>query len=187
MTSSTSLLQVEVDHPHHHSLAPRTHTCSHIPHAAHGPRFPSSRLTVLSAPPPTPDSPPRFSSPPSLPSPATLPLAMASAPLLLPGQPLPASFTAAPQPKAGPGCYEYNGTILSSIVGRPVRDGAVCPPSSAALLTSDRQRRRERRDHRRARHRCHRALTKSTSILTPRSSARSRACPRSRRTSLSRS
>ncbi|EJT51278.1 S1 CSL4 protein [Trichosporon asahii var. asahii CBS 8904] len=49
---------------------------------------------------------------------------MASAPLLLPGQPLPSSFTAPPQPKAGAGCYEYNGTILSSIVGRPRRDGA---------------------------------------------------------------
>ncbi|RSH84566.1 exosome 3'-_5 exonuclease subunit ski4 (Csl4) [Apiotrichum porosum] len=47
------------------------------------------------------------------------------APLLVPGQPLPASFIAPPLPQAGPGCYEYQGKILASVVGRPHRDGAV--------------------------------------------------------------
>ncbi|EJT47105.1 hypothetical protein A1Q1_04179 [Trichosporon asahii var. asahii CBS 2479] len=48
-----------------------------------------------------------------------------SAPLLLPGQPLPAAFTIPPVPQCGPGCYESQGRILASIVGRPHRDGAV--------------------------------------------------------------
>ncbi|RSH89181.1 exosome 3'-_5 exonuclease subunit ski4 (Csl4) [Saitozyma podzolica] len=45
--------------------------------------------------------------------------------LLLPGQPLPPSFTKPPQPACGSGCYEHEGRILSSVVGRPRRDGAV--------------------------------------------------------------
>ncbi|WVO19222.1 uncharacterized protein IAS62_000500 [Cryptococcus decagattii] len=45
--------------------------------------------------------------------------------LLLPGQPLPAQLIAPPLPKCGKGCYEHNGQILASVVGRPQRDGAV--------------------------------------------------------------
>jgi exosome complex RNA-binding protein Rrp4 len=45
--------------------------------------------------------------------------------LLLPGQPLPPHFTKPPQPACGAGCYEHEGRILSSVVGRPRRDGAV--------------------------------------------------------------
>lgn len=45
--------------------------------------------------------------------------------LLLPGQPLPAQLIAPPLPKCGKGCYEHNGQILASVVGRPRRDGAV--------------------------------------------------------------
>ncbi|KAL1409750.1 hypothetical protein Q8F55_003747 [Vanrija albida] len=48
-----------------------------------------------------------------------------TAPLLLPGQPLPAAYTTPPLPAAGDGCYEYGGKILASVVGRPRRDGAV--------------------------------------------------------------
>nr|ADE10082.1 S1 CSL4 [Tremella fuciformis] len=50
---------------------------------------------------------------------------MSTAPILLPGQPLPRNLTQPPLPKCGPGCYEYEGRILSNIVGRPKRDGAV--------------------------------------------------------------
>ena len=49
----------------------------------------------------------------------------ARGPVLVPGQPLPAAFTTPPLPQCGPGCYEYNGKILASIVGKPYRDGAV--------------------------------------------------------------
>ena len=45
--------------------------------------------------------------------------------ILLPGQPLPANFTAPPIPQCGMGCYEYGGKILASVVGRPFRDGSV--------------------------------------------------------------
>ncbi|ODN74389.1 hypothetical protein, variant 2 [Cryptococcus amylolentus CBS 6039] len=50
---------------------------------------------------------------------------MSQAAILLPGQPLPPNLTAPPLPKAGRGCYEHNGQILASVVGRPRRDGAV--------------------------------------------------------------
>ena len=50
---------------------------------------------------------------------------MSTAPILLPGQPLPSNLTKPPAPKCGPGCYEYEGRILANIVGRPKRDGAV--------------------------------------------------------------
>ncbi|KAK1925273.1 CND01650-like protein [Papiliotrema laurentii] len=50
---------------------------------------------------------------------------MAAAEIVLPGQPLPAKYTAAPQPLPGKGCYAHAGQILASIVGRPSRDGAV--------------------------------------------------------------
>ncbi|WVR06167.1 hypothetical protein IAU60_003197 [Kwoniella sp. DSM 27419] len=45
--------------------------------------------------------------------------------ILLPGQPLPANLVAPPLPQCGPGCYELNGRILASVIGRPKRDGAV--------------------------------------------------------------
>ncbi|GMK58147.1 hypothetical protein CspeluHIS016_0501790 [Cutaneotrichosporon spelunceum] len=45
--------------------------------------------------------------------------------ILLPGQPLPAAFNTTPLPQCGSGCYERDGRILASIVGRPVRDGSV--------------------------------------------------------------
>lgn len=44
--------------------------------------------------------------------------------LLLPGQPIPLSLTK-DKPVLGSGCYEQGGKILSSVVGRPRRDGAV--------------------------------------------------------------
>ncbi|WVQ80611.1 hypothetical protein IAT38_002716 [Cryptococcus sp. DSM 104549] len=50
---------------------------------------------------------------------------MSSSTILLPGQPLPANLTAPPLPQCGSGCYEHNGRILASIVGRPRRNGAV--------------------------------------------------------------
>ncbi|AAW43097.1 hypothetical protein CNBD4680 [Cryptococcus deneoformans B-3501A] len=50
---------------------------------------------------------------------------MSSPSLLLPGQPLPAQLITPPLPKCGKGCYERNGQILASVVGRPRRDGAV--------------------------------------------------------------
>jgi exosome complex RNA-binding protein Rrp4 len=45
--------------------------------------------------------------------------------LVLPGQPLPAAFNTTPLPQCGTGCYEHEGKILASVVGRPVRDGSV--------------------------------------------------------------
>ncbi|OWT40103.1 exosome complex component CSL4 [Cryptococcus neoformans Bt1] len=50
---------------------------------------------------------------------------MSSPSLLLPGQPLPAQLITPPLPKCGKGCYERNGQIVASVVGRPRRDGAV--------------------------------------------------------------
>jgi hypothetical protein len=44
--------------------------------------------------------------------------------LLLPGQPIPSSLIK-DKPVLGSGCYEQGGKILSSVVGRPRRDGAV--------------------------------------------------------------
>ena len=44
--------------------------------------------------------------------------------LLLPGQPIPSSLVK-DKPVLGSGCYEQGGKILSSVVGRPRRDGAV--------------------------------------------------------------
>ena len=44
--------------------------------------------------------------------------------LLLPGQPIPTSLIK-DKPILGSGCYEQGGKILSSVVGRPRRDGAV--------------------------------------------------------------
>lgn len=44
--------------------------------------------------------------------------------LLLPGQPIPSSLIK-DKPILGNGCYEQGGKILSSVVGRPRRDGAV--------------------------------------------------------------
>jgi len=44
--------------------------------------------------------------------------------LLLPGQPIPSSLIR-DKPVLGSGCYEQGGKILSSVVGRPRRDGAV--------------------------------------------------------------
>jgi len=44
--------------------------------------------------------------------------------LLLPGQPIPNSLIK-DKPVLGSGCYEQGGKILSSVVGRPRRDGAV--------------------------------------------------------------
>jgi exosome complex RNA-binding protein Rrp4 len=44
--------------------------------------------------------------------------------LLLPGQPIPNSLCR-DKPVLGAGCYEQGGKILSSVVGRPRRDGAV--------------------------------------------------------------
>jgi exosome complex RNA-binding protein Rrp4 len=44
--------------------------------------------------------------------------------LLLPGQPIPTSLIK-DKPVLGSGCYEQGGKILSSVVGRPRRDGAV--------------------------------------------------------------
>ncbi|ORX40305.1 S1 CSL4 protein [Kockovaella imperatae] len=49
---------------------------------------------------------------------------MASSSILLPGQPLPSNLTQPPLPQCGPGCYEFEGKILASIIGRPYRDGA---------------------------------------------------------------
>ena len=45
--------------------------------------------------------------------------------ILLPGQPLPSSFTKEPRPFIGSGCYEQGGKILASVVGRARRDGSV--------------------------------------------------------------
>jgi hypothetical protein len=45
--------------------------------------------------------------------------------MLLPGQPLPARFNAAPTPQAGAGCHWREGKLISSIIGIPVRDGSV--------------------------------------------------------------
>ncbi|BEJ13162.1 hypothetical protein CspHIS471_0303360 [Cutaneotrichosporon sp. HIS471] len=45
--------------------------------------------------------------------------------ILLPGQPLPAAFNTTPLPQCGVGCYERDGRILASVVGRPVRDGSI--------------------------------------------------------------
>ncbi|CAD6567753.1 MAG: exosome 3'-_5 exonuclease subunit ski4 (Csl4) [Tremellales sp. Tagirdzhanova-0007] len=45
--------------------------------------------------------------------------------ILLPGQPLPPSFTTPPLPICGLGCYEYRGRILASVVGRAKRDGTI--------------------------------------------------------------
>ncbi|WVF69377.1 hypothetical protein IAT40_004153 [Kwoniella sp. CBS 6097] len=50
---------------------------------------------------------------------------MSSSALLLPGQPLPADLVTPPLPQCGPGCYELNGRILASVIGRPKRDGAI--------------------------------------------------------------
>jgi hypothetical protein len=44
--------------------------------------------------------------------------------LLLPGQPIPSSLIK-DKPVLGSGCYEQGGKVLSSVVGRPRRDGAV--------------------------------------------------------------
>jgi exosome complex RNA-binding protein Rrp4 len=48
--------------------------------------------------------------------------------LLLPGQPIPTSLVK-DKPILGSGCYEQGGKILSSVVGRPRRDGAVSYPT----------------------------------------------------------
>lgn len=51
--------------------------------------------------------------------------------LLLPGQPVPSSFTKEPRPFIGAGCYEAaGGKVLASIVGRARRDGSVSAPSA---------------------------------------------------------
>jgi exosome complex component CSL4 len=50
--------------------------------------------------------------------------------LLLPGQPLPSVLTKDPKPFLGAGCYEHGGKILSSVVGRPRRDGSVSSDST---------------------------------------------------------
>ncbi|OCF41480.1 exosome complex component CSL4 [Kwoniella heveanensis CBS 569] len=50
---------------------------------------------------------------------------MSSSALLLPGQPLPAELVTPPLPQCGSGCYQLNGRILASVIGRPRRDGAV--------------------------------------------------------------
>lgn len=54
-----------------------------------------------------------------------LPVAMSVSTIVLPGQPLPSKYLAAPQPYPGPGCYSHAGQILASIVGVPKRDGSV--------------------------------------------------------------
>ncbi|ORY27891.1 CND01650-like protein [Naematelia encephala] len=50
---------------------------------------------------------------------------MSASTIVIPGQPLPANLIAPPLPQCGAGCYEYQGRILSSIIGRPRRIGAV--------------------------------------------------------------
>ena len=53
------------------------------------------------------------------------PSTTAQSALLLPGQPLPSNLTRDPKPFLGAGCYESGGKVLSSVVGRPRRDGSV--------------------------------------------------------------
>jgi len=53
------------------------------------------------------------------------PSTTAQSALLLPGQPLPSNLTKDPKPFLGAGCYESGGKVLSSVVGRPRRDGSV--------------------------------------------------------------
>lgn len=62
--------------------------------------------------------------------------ASTSQPILLPGQPLPSNFTQPPLPQCGSGCYEYNGRIIASVIGRPRRDGHVsgAPPKLSGAL-----------------------------------------------------
>lgn len=55
--------------------------------------------------------------------------------LLLPGQPIPNSLIK-DKPVLGSGCYKVGGKILSSVVGRPRRDGAVS--LSLSILMSNR-------------------------------------------------
>ncbi|WWC70521.1 uncharacterized protein I206_104472 [Kwoniella pini CBS 10737] len=50
---------------------------------------------------------------------------MSSSTILLPGQPLPSNLTTPPLPACGSGCYESNGRIIASIVGKPRRDGSI--------------------------------------------------------------
>jgi hypothetical protein len=60
--------------------------------------------------------------------------------LLLPGQPIPSSLIK-DKPVLGSGCYEQGGKILSSVVGRPRRDGAVslgpCSRAVESIETPD--------------------------------------------------
>jgi len=56
--------------------------------------------------------------------------------LLLPGQPIPSSLIK-DKPVLGNGCYEQGGRILSSVVGRPRRDGAVRLIPAFCLFVED--------------------------------------------------
>ncbi|WRT67584.1 uncharacterized protein IL334_004556 [Kwoniella shivajii] len=50
---------------------------------------------------------------------------MSTSAMLLPGQPLPANLVAPPLPQCGSGCYELNGRIIASVIGKPKRDGSI--------------------------------------------------------------
>ena len=47
--------------------------------------------------------------------------------VLLPGQPIPAAYLRDPKPAVGKGCYEHQGRMLSSVIGRARREGQVRP------------------------------------------------------------